>query len=579
MNCPKCQKELIEGSRVCAHCGHYMPQEKSRPSLCQHCAQPIEAQDRYCPHCGAEQGLSATYQKPHTTCRHCEREIAADQRYCPYCGGDQKKEVILPAKKSALRFMGPVLSLILLLAALSAGLYMAYGVAVKAYAKETVLTGSLSLLETPNTLISQLKEAEEYQAYNDEAWDRLRSLLSDRSYVESAKQALREARKADFEIVAAEKKYRVIQTYKLHLNALDVEVRATDTPIQLTLGDIRADIAKGATETLRVLPGIYRIQYDQGEAGIMTQSLPLSLSSRYMQGGVLRLEPRVGSVIPVFETRYPSARILVNGQDSTLRIRDLIKDPQRIGLHAAGTLFRLEIDTKLGIVTSTEVPLVDQTPLGFQLVNGVVLAQSVDSDIILVNGEKKGTYAEFAASDHVIGPIDLAKDKVRIQGSGTDMSPLEKSLAESIGKSVDIALSEELKKEFIAATKTFCIDAVLALQSSDMAKYTNIQVDSETYKRLQVALKSFVDQKKSVDYTPFALRFTNDSFKVYARDGTAYAEFIETYYTKNSAGKESSTSWQKYMVYDGAQLKWLFYKDEILQGYKVPKDNTLIYFN
>lgn len=579
MNCPKCQHELSEGSRVCAYCGHYMPQEKKTEFLCTHCARPLTAQDRFCPHCGTQQGLTNQYQKPQATCRHCEREMASEQRYCPHCGGDQKKEVLQPAKKNPLRFIGPVLSLILLLAILAGGMYMAYSLASKSYAREAVLTRSLALLETPNTLIAELKEENELGSYNDEAWDRLRSLLSDRTYVEATKQALREARSTDFEIVKGNKKYRVIQTYKLILHPLEVQVKATDTAIRLTLGDIRTEIAQGATEKLRVLPGIYRVQYDQGEAGIMTQSLPISHTSRYMVDGVIRLEPRVGSIIPAFESRFPSARILVNGTDSGLRIRDLMKDPERIGLHPAGTIFRLEIDTKLGIVTSNEATLADQTPLGFLLTNGVVLARSVDSDIILINGEKKGTYEEFALSDYVVGPIDPAKDKVRIQGSGSDLSPLERSIAESYGKQVEIPLSDELKKDLMDATKTFCIEAVLVLQSGDMSKYSNIQVDSETYKRLQLALKSFIDQKKTVNYTPFALRFTNDSFKVYAKDGIAFAEFIETYYTKNAEGKESSTTWQKYMVYDGAQQKWLFYKDDILQGYKVPKENTLFYFN
>ncbi|HHT19810.1 MAG TPA: zinc ribbon domain-containing protein [Tissierellia bacterium] len=521
---------------------------------------------------------SSNYQKPTTVCKNCATPLNQTDRYCPSCGFDQQRSIARQTSTGkATRFIGPMVGLFAFLLLIALALGATYYFISQANSDKAVRDESLVIVgRSTNETIARLKETD--TELSEDQWTRLRELLSRDDYRERMSEALRELRSGDLEIAPGEKTLRYIPTHRLSLRPVTVEVLTAETPYRVELGEESLDLSANDRGEVSLMPGIYQAVYHTADGPSLTEEVEVSHHAKRFQNDRISLYPRAGAVLPTIRSIYQSGRIFIDGQDSNLSVRDVDHRPELLGIHPPGTKYQLKIDTPMGQVVTNEVEQAEG-PISFELVNGLVLARAQPEDIVFVNGENVGSYRDFADCDYVVGPIELGTDVVRLQGEGTEQTPFEQSLTESLGgKEVALELTEELKGTLMNATRRFVSDSYESLKQKSMEPYSNIQPGSPIEERLNQALEEFKQGDGSLDYEPFAIRFSNDSFRVYAQDGRAYAEFIESYYIKYiETDYQNHTSWHKKMIYDQAQDKWLFYDEELLYDYVIPEDNTLVY--
>lgn len=521
---------------------------------------------------------SSSYQKPTTVCKNCSEPLKKTDRYCPSCGFDQQRSIVRQTSTGkATRFIGPMVGLFAFLLLIALALGGAYYFFSQANSDKAVRDESMVIVgRSTNETISRLKE--NTTDLSEEQWDRLRNLLSRDDYRDRMNTALRELREGDLMIEPGDKMLRYIPTHQLVVAPVNLEIVTGETPFRVELAEDSYDLAANDSLQLEMMPGIYDVVYHQSDGSTISEEVEVSHHARRYQNNKITLSPKAGAVLPTIRTPYQSGKIFINGVDSNLSVRDVDNRPKLLGVHPPGTKYQLKIDTPLGQVVTNEV---EQTegPISFELTNGLVLARAQAEDIVFLNGENVGSYRDFAASDYVVGPIELGKDIIRLQGEGTEQTPFEQILAESMGgKEVALELTEELKGTLMNATRRFVTDSYESLKQKSMEPFTNVLAGSSIEERLVQALEEFKQGDGTLDYEPFAIRFSNDSFKVYAKDGRAYAEFIESYYIKyKETDYQNHTSWLKKMIYDQAQDKWFFYEEELLYEYEIPEDNTLIY--
>lgn len=546
---------------------------------CPNCQKEYDTKLKQCPHCQTPNPESSAYQKPPNVCKNCRTPLGKTDRYCPSCGFDQTQSISRQTRSNkATRFIGPMIGLFafLLLVALSLGAayyFISQANSDKAVREESVIIVSRSSNET----IARLKQ-QSGRELSEPAWNRLRQLLDRDDYRDRIAQALRQLRPGDLAIEAGQKTLRYIPTHRLTVVPVAVEMTTGETPFTIELGEDRFELAANDSARAEVFPGVYDVVYRTADGTEMIEEVEISHHAIRYQSDKISLMPRAGAVLPSLRTAFSSGRIFINGRDSGLSVRDVERRPELLGIHPPGTTYQLKITTVMGEVVSNEVEQADG-PISFELQNGLVLARSEGEDLVFVNGEKVGQYSDFAASDYIVGPIEVGKDIVRLQGEGTEQTPFEQILAESMGgKEIDLELSDDIRRKLIEAVKRFTLDSFQSLKQQSMDTFSNVQPDSPIAVRLKDSLDLFVQSKAELDYVPFALRFSNDSFKVYAKEGRAYAELIESYFIKyTETGYQNHTSWLKKLVYDQAQDKWFLYQDELLYDYVIPDDNTLVF--
>lgn len=548
---------------------------------CPKCHQEYDEQLPACPHCQAETVPDNHYVKPSAVCKNCATPMRSGDRFCPSCGFDQKKSIIKQTRSGkATRLIGPMVGLFAFLFLVVASLGVAYYFISRANNDDTIRAESIRVVNrSTNETIARLKENPDLELSESE-WDALRNLLDRDDYRERMADSLEKLQTGDLLIEPGAKTLRYIPTHRLSVKPVPVSIDSKDVAYTVRFGNASEwQVEPNTRLNIDVSPGLYNLVYQPADGEMIQEEVEISHHSHRFKGGALVLKAQQGAKLPILQSIYKSGKIIIDGEDSGLTVRDVERRPSLLGIHGPGTLFKLNITTKLGEVTTDEVSYTGE-PLTFQLVNGLMLAKSVDSDIVFINGENVGTYHEFADSDYVVGPIEVGVDVVRLQGEGTEETPLQKILTESMGgKEIEMELTDELKKQFIDATKRFTLDNFNALKDKDFTRYTNVQAGSVLEQRLKDSFDIFVSSKDELDYVPFALRFSNDSFRVYAKDGRAYAEFIESYFIKyNETDFQNHTSWLKKMVLDESQNKWLFYEDEMLNEYAIPEDNTLVFF-
>lgn len=545
---------------------------------CANCQRDYDPSLKQCPHCQTETPGASPYQKPSTVCKNCQTPLKPTDQYCPSCGFDQKKSIIRQTQTGKVtRFVGPMIGLFafLLLVALSLG--AAYYFISQANSDEAIRAESVTVVSrSTNETIAKLKENPDHDL-SESDWNSLRDLLSRDDYSKRMAEALKEIRSGDLTIATGAKTLKYIPTHRLQIVPVPVLIEAGETPYTVQIGEGPAWEVKANTGVnITVVPGLYTVTYQPAEGAAMSEEVEISHHSHRYQNDQITLTPKIGSVLPTLKSNFASAKIMIDGQNSHLTMKDVNRRPELLGIHPPGTKYQLVIDTPLGQVQSLEA-VQAEGPISFELQNGIVLAKAQSDDLVFVNGEKVGSYRDFLVSDYIVGPIELGKDVVRLQGEGTDQTPFEKKISESLGgKVVEIELSDELKGELISATRRFTMDSFESLKQKKMDVFTNVVPGSEMELRLKDSLELFIQSKDKLDYVPFAIRFDNESFRVYAKDGRAYAEFIESYFIKYvESGFQNHTSWLKKAVYDEAQDKWLFYEDEMLYDYIIPDDNTL----
>ena len=548
---------------------------------CTNCHKEYDERLDTCPHCQTPKPVNIHYHKPAATCKNCATPLRPGDQFCPSCGFDQTKSIIKQTRSGkATRLIGPMVGLFAFLFLAVASLAIAYYFIAQANSDETIRAESIRIVNrSSHETIARLKENPDI-TLSESDWNSLRNLLERDDYRARMTTALKELRTGDLTIEPGEKMFRYIPTHRLGITPIPISIQADDQTYHVSFGDNPAqEVSPGIALEMELAPGLYNVMYQPAEGTLMQEEIEISHHGHRFRDGRIVLDPKVGSFLPGIQSTFLSGKIFINGQASGLQVKDVRQRPSLLGIHPPGTVFQLRITTKLGEVLTDEVTLADQ-PLTFKLTNGVVLANSQPSDIVFLNGENVGTYAEFAASDYIIGPLVVGQDVVRLQGEGTEETPFEKILTESQGgKEIELELTEDLKKTFINETKRFTMDNFQALKEKDFARYTNIQPDSAIALRLKDSLDIFIQSKEELDYVPFALRFSNDSFRVYAKDGRAYAEFIESYFIKYvETDFQNHSSWLKKMVFDQAQNKWLFYEDELLVDYVIPEDNSLVFF-
>lgn len=546
---------------------------------CPNCQTEYDASLEQCPHCQTANPEHQAYHKPSHVCKNCATPLQKNDRYCPSCGFDQQRSIVRQTSSGkATRFIGPMIGLFafLLLVALSLG--AAYYFISQANSDDAVRSESVVIVKrSSNETIARLKENADLKL-SEAGWARFRELLSLDDYRTRMADALNEIRTGDLMIEPGDKTLRYIPTHRLSMQPVDVEITTGDASFEVILGDETLTVPANDRILTQAMPGIYRVIYRPDEGKEIEEEVEISHHAIRYQAGKIELMPRLGAFLPTIRTPYQTGRIFINGRDSGLTVKDVDERPQLLGVHPPGTVYQLKIDTVMGQVLSNEVEQTDG-PISFELQNGLVLARSETADLVFVNGEKVGTYGEFASSGYVVGPIEVGKDIVRIQGEGTEQTPFEATLAESMGgKEIELELTDDLKRTLIAATRRFTLDSFQSLKQETMDTFTNVLPDSEIEIRLRDSLDLFKQGGGELDYVPFAIRFSNDSFKVYAKDGRAYAELIESYFIKYTETEyQNHTSWLKKLVYDQGLDKWFFYQDELLYEYTIPEDNTLVF--
>jgi len=76
IECPKCHAQIEADSRYCPHCGHQIIIENK----CPHCGKNVPAKAKFCMYCGAK------LEKIKATCPYCGAEILPGSLFCNSCG-------------------------------------------------------------------------------------------------------------------------------------------------------------------------------------------------------------------------------------------------------------------------------------------------------------------------------------------------------------------------------------------------------------------------------------------------------------------------------------------------------------
>lgn len=114
MICPKCNKEIEEGSIFCTECGSKI-EVKEEVFYCEECGNKLKKGSAFCTECGTKVGTKVKEEKKEIKkevkkdiikCVKCGAELAKDSTFCTECGTKVenktiKKEETKPEKKDS----------------------------------------------------------------------------------------------------------------------------------------------------------------------------------------------------------------------------------------------------------------------------------------------------------------------------------------------------------------------------------------------------------------------------------------------------------------------------------------------